>query len=303
VEEEMNNIEIILKEIYKYVYSTIDRVLGYLFLKRKFYKRHGYHLNLHNPQTFSEKVVWKKVNDRNPLLPVTADKYKVRKYLTEKLGDKDAKEILIPLLYVTDDPKTIPFDKLPSRYIIKSNFGSGQNLIVNEKSAYSKKEIIDTCQKWLKKSYGVMYHEWAYQQIERKIVIEELLLDETGNIPKDFKFYIFRGKCKMVLVICDRFSELTRTLYSREWEKVPAKYKSKKDAIINKPHNYKAMLQLAEKLGKEFDFVRVDFYSVGNKVYFGEMTHYPGSGMGIFTPRSYDLELGKNWEIIPRYWT
>lgn len=234
----MNNIEIILKEIYKYVYSTIDRVLGYLFLKRKFYKRHGYHLNLHNPQTFSEKVVWKKVNDRNPLLPVTADKYKVREYLTEKLGDKDAKEILIPLLYVTDDPKTIPFDKLPSRYIIKTNFGSGQTLIVNKESSYSKKEIIDICQKWLKKSYGVMYHEWAYQQIERKIVIEELLLDENGNIPKDFKFFVFKGRCEMVQVDFNRFTNHSRSLYTREWEMIPAILRRKQGEKIEKPKNY-----------------------------------------------------------------
>src|SRR5690554_2324445 len=98
----MNDLTLWIKELYKHGYATIDRVLNYPFQKKRFYKRHGYHLNLQTPQTFSEKVVWKKINDRNPLLPITADKYRVREFLVEKLGIKESKEIMIPLLYVTN---------------------------------------------------------------------------------------------------------------------------------------------------------------------------------------------------------
>lgn len=298
----MNNLILLIKEIYKNTYANVDRMSGFSLQKRKFYKKHGYPLNINSPQTFSEKVIWKKIFDRNPLLPITADKYQVREFITEKLGIEKAQQILIPLLFVTSNPKEIPFESLPKRYIIKSNFGSGQNLIVNDKTNIAKEEIIGLCQKWLKKSYGVTYHEWAYQQIERKIVIEELLVDEKGEIPKDFKFFVFRGKCEMVQVDSDRFKELERTLYSRDWEPLPVKLKRKQGDFIEKPNNYEVMLDLAEKLGETFDFVRVDFYSIGNKVYFGELTHYPASGMGKFTPKSYDIELGKKWDIIPNYW-
>lgn len=238
-------------------------------------------------------------------MPLTADKHRVREYIIEKLGEKDGKEVLVPLLYVTDNPKTIPFDELPTKYIIKSNFGSGQNLIIDENSTYTKKEIINKCKKWLQKSYGVMYHEWAYQKIERKIVVEELLLDENGNIPKDFKFFVFNGKCEMVQVDSDRFEESARTLtlYTREWKIIPAtKSMQKQGNEISKPLAYTRMLELAELLGMNFDFVRVDLYAIKDNIYFGEMTHYPKSGMGKFTPQSFDLALGHKWRIAPRYW-
>ncbi len=291
-----------IKELYKYGYAIVDKIFGYPFQKRKFYKRHGYKLNLQNPKTFNEKTIWKKIYDRNPTLPITADKYRVRQYLIDHLGEKKAQEILIPLLYVTDNPKTIPFDSLPNKYIIKTNFGSGQNLIVNEKTKYTKKEIIDICTNWLRKTYGVMYHEWAYQSIERKIVIEKLLIDENGDIPKDFKFFIFKGRCEMVQVDFDRYKEHTRTLYTADWEIIPATLRRKQGKDILKPSTYDKMLQLAELIGKNFDFVRIDLYTMQDKIYFGEMTHYPGSGMEKFTPQSYDIEFGHKWIIEPEYW-
>ncbi|TFG45875.1 MAG: hypothetical protein E4H40_07820 [Candidatus Brocadiia bacterium] len=208
-------------EFIKSVYAIIDRMCGYPSQKKKFYEQHGYHLNFLNPKTFNEKIVWKKINDRNPLLPITADKFCVREYIVNQLGEEGAKAILIPLFYVTDDPKSIPFDRLPERYIIKSNHGSGQNLIINGKTTYTNEEIIRICANWLRKSYGLTKHEWAYQKIKRKILIEELIMEEDGSIPKDFKFYVFQGKCEMVMVIFDRFIGPTRTLYTPEWEIIP----------------------------------------------------------------------------------
>ena len=106
------------------------------------------------------------------------------------LGEEKAKEILIPLSYVTNQPETIPFERLPSAFIVKPNHTSGRNIIV-ENGHFNKKEIIKTCQRWLKIPYGLEKLEWAYQPIKRKIIIEKLLHEDDGKIPKDFKFYIF----------------------------------------------------------------------------------------------------------------
>ncbi|MCJ7657240.1 MAG: hypothetical protein MUO55_05620, partial [Candidatus Atribacteria bacterium] len=266
------------------------------------YKEVGYKLNLKNPKSYNEKIVWKKINDRNPLLPITADKYKVRSYIKKVLGEEKVKEILIPLLYVTDQPETIPFERLPSAFIVKPNHASGLIIIV-ENGHFNKKEIIKTCRRWLKTTYGLEKLEWAYQPIKRKIIIEKLLRDDDGNIPNDFMFYMFHGKCKLVLVDFDRMNNPSGSYFDKKWDFISVKKPHVlQGPIIQKPKNYEIMLELAEKLAEAFDFVRIDFYNLNGKIYIGELTHYPTSGTTKFEPQSFDFKLGKYWKIKPKYW-
>jgi len=151
---------ITLYNIRAYVLYFINRISYYQLEKIRFYQKLEYPLNINNPQSFNEKTIWKKIYDRNPLLPITADKVQVRSYIKEVLGEKQAKEILIPLLYVTNQPETIPFDKLPPAFIIKPNHASGLKIIV-ENGHINKKEIIKTCRRWLKIPYGLEKLEWA----------------------------------------------------------------------------------------------------------------------------------------------
>jgi len=278
-----------------------EKLTGYKKEINRFYEIQGYKPNLKNPRSFSEKLLWKKFYDRNPLLPVTGDKYQVRKYLEKKLGVEKARELTVPLLHVTDNPNTIPFDELPESYIIKASHGSGWNLIVDGDKK-TRDEIVDMCWKWLKTPYGFYKHEWAYQINKRKILIEPLLKDQEGKIPKDFKLYVFHGKCKMVHVDFDRFSGRSRSLFDEDWNFIPVTYQFKQGPVIEKPYNFSEMVALAEKLGQDFDYVRVDLYSIGNNIFIGELTHYPGSAMEIFNPQSFDFELGQNWKIVPKYW-
>lgn len=296
------------------VFVTI-RTYGIYFLNKisnnklekiRFYKKVGYQLNLKNPKSFNEKIIWKKINDRNPLLPMTTDKYAVRSYIKKVLGEEKAKEILIPLLYVTDQPETIPFERLPSAFIVKPNHTSGDKIIV-ENGHFNKKKIIKTCRRWLKTSYGLEKLEWAYQPIKRKIMIEKLLRDDDGNIPKDFKFYMFHGKCKSVHVsvhlIFDRKDNHSRSYFDEKWNFLSVKRSpSPLGPKIKKPKKHEIMLELAEKIAEAFDFVRVDFYNLNEKIYIGELTHYPASGRGKFEPQSFDFKLGKYWKIKPKYW-
>ena len=293
---------VILIHVKAYVFYFLNKVFGYHYTKRKFYKKMGYPLNLRHPRSYNEKLFWKKIYDRNPLLPVTADKYRVRSYIKELLGEERAEEILIPLFYVTDKPETIPFEKLPPAFIIKPNHASGRYIIVDD-GKFNKEKIIDTCKKWLMTPYGLDRLEWAYEPIKRKIVIEKLLCEEDGKIPKEFKFHMFQGKCKAVRVVFDRMNNISGSYFDEKWNILSVKKPNRPQGPkIQKPKNYELMLELAEKFAETFDYIRVDLYNLNGKIYFGELTHYPASGTGKFEPISFDFELGQHWKIEPEYW-
>ena len=265
----------------------------------------GFPLNLKNPKSYNEKLVWKKIHDRNPLLPVTADKYEVRSYIKERLGEEQANKLLIPLLYVTDKPETIPFEKLPSAFIVKPNHASGRYIII-EDGKFNKEEIIDTCKKWLVTPYGLDRLEWAYQSIKRKVVIEELLREDEGGLLKEFLFLMFHGKCKLVQVRFDNinhYDSYSLGFFDEKLNFLPVKLANVPQIpSFKKPENYEIMLKLAERLAEPFDHVRMDFYNLNGKIYFGEFAHYTASGVGKWEPSSFTFELGKHWKIKPQYW-
>ncbi|MFH2068590.1 MAG: ATP-grasp fold amidoligase family protein [Candidatus Omnitrophota bacterium] len=286
-------------------FALREKLTGYRREKRIFRRTRGFELNLKNPRSYSEKVVWKKIYDRNPLLPVVSDKYRVRQYLKDVMGKREAEKILIPLLYVTDRPETIPFDDLPEEYIVKANHGSGWIIIVEKNKPVDRKRIVAQCRKWLAKPYGLKNHEWAYQKIKRKIVVEKLLRDENGKIPADYKFLVFHGKCREVQVVYERFAETSVGWYGPEWDYLNIKGKGRwaKTAVyVEKPAQLDSMTGLAEFLGTPFDFIRVDLYLVNNQIYFGELTNYPNSGRHSFSPVAHEYELGAEWKIVPGYW-
>lgn len=282
-----------------------ERLTGYAVEKRKFKTILAYELNLNPPESFNEKIIWKKLHDRNPLLPLTADKYRVREYVKQSLGDEAAAGILIPLLYVTDRPETIPFAHLPSGgYRIKANCGSGRNIFVRGNNPADPAKIIRRCKSWLETPYGLEEHEWAYQKIERKIIIEELLpCKDPEGTPADYKFFVFHGRCELVEVILNRFKTRSISFLDPDWNLLPVTRDGYPRAEnLQKPNHYGEMRSLANRLGAKFDFVRVDLYFEAGRIYFGEMTHYPVSGHGKFIPQAFDFQLGSKWKIVPRYW-
>ena len=293
---------VILINVKARIFYLLNKVFGYYNIKIQFYKRMGYPLNLKNPRSIDEKIIWKKIYDRNPLLPITADKYQVRSYIQEILGEDRAKELLIPLLYVTDQPYTIPFEKLPSAFIVKPNHASGRYIIVKD-GKFNKEEIIHACKKWLMFPYGLDKLEWAYKPIKRKIVIEKLLREEKTSILKEFKFHMFQGKCRLIAFVYDRMNNFSMSFFDEKWNilsvKIPNHSRAPK---IEKPKNIEKMLELAEKLSKPFDYIRVDLYNLKGKIFIGELTHYPASGMGKYNPVSFSYKLGKHWKIEPQYW-
>jgi len=277
--------------------AFIDRSLGYPLEKKNFKKSHGYALDLKDPRSFNQKICWKKIHDRNPLLRVLADKYKVREYISSTLGEPAADRVLIPLLFATDDPRKLPFDTLPDSFVLKSSHGSGFNLLVHDRRSLDRAEVVARCGAWLKTSYGVRAHEWAYQRASKMILVERMLKNSDGSIPADYKFSMFHGKCGFIQVDFDRFGAHTRSLYDPQWNKIDAEWKWPRGGDASRPVCLDEMLRLAEKLAGSLDFVRVDFYVVDGKLYVGELTHYPERGRGRITPREFDFELGRLWSL------
>ena len=258
-------------------------------------------MNLTHPRSIHEKIIWKKIHDRNPLLPITADKYQARSYIKETLGEKQAKELLVPLIYVTDQPETIPFERLLSSFIVKSNHASGRYIIVEE-GKFDKEKIINACKRWLKTPYGLNRLEWAYRPIKRKIVIEKLLRDDADSL-KEFLFHMFHGKCQIITFVYDRMNNSSASHYDEKWNILPVKKSNRPQAPkIKKPKNFEKMLEIAEKLSKSFDYIRIDLYNLKGKIFIGELIHYPASGMIKYDPTSFIYELGKHFKIKPEYW-
>ena len=263
-----------------------------VYLKIRYKQISGKKLDFKNLQTLNEKIQWKKIYDKKPIYTICADKYAVRDLIKEKIGGK----YLIPLLFDTNHPEKIDFDKIPLPFIIKTNHGSGQNIIIKKQKEINKKEIIKQCKKWLKTNIYYLGKEWQYKNIPPKILIEKLLLEEKRQIPKDYKFHCFNGKVEFIAVDTDRFGDHKRSFFDVNWKLLPfiwapnengrSKYKIKKD--IKKPKNLKNMIKIAEKFSKGFDYIRVDLYSIRNRIYFGELTFHPGSGFESFFPQKYD---------------
>jgi hypothetical protein len=270
--------------------------------KKKFKRITGHELNLNNPLSYAEKLVWKKIYDRNPLLPIIADKFLVRGYLKDFLGEKEAESVLVPLLYVTDEPDTIPFDRLPKGYVIKPNHASGRYFIIEKSTVIDRGLIIRKCKEWLRRAYGLRSHQWAYQSIKRKILIEELLCEEDGGLPTEYKFFIFHGKCHLILVVYDRFVGTNYAYYTPEWERVNIQGPFKQADQKQRPGSLDVMIHLAETLGAHLDAIRVDLYLAKNRIYFGEMTNYNEGGYVNWTSISHHFEFGSKWKIVPGYW-
>lgn len=280
-----------------FMFNLFEFATDYSIEKERFFKKMGYELDLKNPQSFSHYIIRKKIYDRNPLLPILADKYAVRGYVKGVLGEREAENVLVPLLYYTDEPKAIPFEDFKGGYILKANHNSGPNFIVEDGAEPEKEKIINELKKQLKTPYGTLKHEWAYGEIKKRlVVVEKLLKDEENKIPKDYKFHMVYGKCIFIQVDFDRFIEHSRTLYDKNWSYMPATLKFKHGPMAPRPKNLERMLSLAEKLSENFDYIRIDLYDVGYNIFLGEMTHYPGSGMERFTPEDFDFEFGKFWK-------
>lgn len=261
------------------------------YLEYRFLSEMGYKLNLKNPQTFNEKLQWLKLYDRNPEYTKMVDKYEVREYIKEKIGE----EYLIPLIGVYDKFDDIDFDKLPNQFVIKCNHDSGGLIICKDKNRLD----IETARKKINRSLKTNYYysgrEWPYKNVKPRIIIEKYMEDSNKSDLIDYKLFCFNGIPKIVLVCSERFSSsnMCETWFDMNWKLIDMTESGHRvDSTISKPKQLKKMVELSKKLSKNIPFIRVDWYEIGDKLYFGELTFYPASGFEKFEPKEWNKKIG-----------
>ena len=265
-----------------------------LMLKWQYKIKMGEKLNLKTPKRYTEKIQLYKLNYHNPIMKKCADKYKVREYLEEKGLNE-----LAPKLYgVYEKSEDIEEEKLPNKFVIKTTNGSGTNIFCKDKNQFQLSDYKDKLNKWLKTDFYNLGREWAYKDAEPKIIVEELLEDKQNKFSgiNDYKFLCFNGKVEYIVLDLDRFVEHKRNIYDKNWNYIEVKTDCNTlGDVVSKPEGLEEMIEIAEKLSKDFPAVRVDLYWVNNRPYFGEMTFYPWTGYVKFDPDEFDFELGKKF--------
>ena len=270
------------------------------FIKLLYHYVTGNELDLENPKTFTEKLQWLKINDKNPLYPTLVDKISAKKWVAEKIGGT----YIIPTLCVWDRIEDVDFSNLPDKFVLKCNHNSGNVIICQNRKSFD----VDAAKRALEKSLNDRYYlkgrEWPYKYVKPRVFAEIYMSPSDIWEYKpliDYKFYCFNGVPMYVQVIKNRGYDETVDFYNMNWEKQPftgvnptAKMSDKVDTA---PSTLENMKEVAAKLSMGFPFMRVDLYEINHKVYFGELTLYPSGGFGCFKPKEYNLIIGNQLRL------
>lgn len=272
---------------------------NFILVSYRFKKVFGYYPNLFMPKTFNEKIVHRMLHPKKKYTTL-ADKFAVRNFIAEKIGS----EYLVPLIWNGCFLSEDEFELLPLSFVIKSNHASGTNLIVKDKTKVDYNYVKKLTDSWLKIDFHTMNLEKHYKNIPRSLIVEKLLVSDSGGIPSDYKLHIFNNKENTVIYIqvdYDRFDDEnghTRDIYDENWNFMPIRiqyensnYKEKKPLLLDE------MISASKKLSSDFSYSRIDWYICGGKLYFGEITFTHGCATERFFPNKADLEWGKLWDI------
>lgn len=256
------------------------------------YREHtGETLDLIDPKTYNHKLQWLKLYDATPQKTRLSDKYLVREWVRETIGE----EYLTPLLGVWDSFDEIDFSSLPQRFVLKANHGSGWNLIVKDKDRLDMVEAKKQVDLWMKSNFAFFSgFEMQYLNVAPKIIAEEYLENNDENL-YDYKVYCFDGKADCILFLSDRKSGVRKAFYDLNWNRLPFMTAGRPmGEDVEKPQNLELLVQLAEKLSVGFPHVRVDFYVLNDgTIKFGEMTFTPASGKNAWYPPEQDRIYGE----------
>lgn len=261
----------------------------------------GKNIDWNDPKTLNEKINWLKFYSDTSKWTILADKYNVREYIVEK----GLQDILVPLYGTWDKAEDINFNSLPNSFVLKTNHGSGDAIIIRDKSSINEKFIKRRLKKNLKQHYGRVQSEPHYLKIHPRVIAEELLSESGTCSPTDYKIWCFDGKPYAIWVCRNRTSESVEvSTYDLDWNIIP--YAGRKlehshylqsTKEVPRPKNLEDMLQTASKLSEGFPQVRVDLYNINGKIYFGEMTFTSMGGYMTFYSDEFQLELGNQVKL------
>lgn len=269
-----------------------DKMPDEEYLKLRFKVRMKKELNLDEPKTFNEKLQWLKLYDRNPEYTRMVDKYEAKKYVADIIGE----EYIIPTLGVWDRFEDIDFDALPNQFVLKCTHDSGGLVIVKDKQNLDIKKAKNKIEKSLATNFYLRGREWPYKNVKPRIIAEVYMEDEkSGELP-DYKYFCFNGEAKVMFIATERSAkeETKFDFYDMDFNHLPfTNGHPNSTKNIEKPEKFDEMKILAEKLSKGIPQLRVDFYEVNGKIYFGELTFSHWGGFVPFNPPEWDLKLGE----------
>lgn len=261
-----------------------------LWVRIDYYVHFGKKLSLNAPKSFNEKLNWMKCYYHDDMRSTLVDKYGVREYVKNKIGE----EYLIPLLGVWDSPDQIDFDALPTQFVLKPTHTSGDVFICRDKSGIDIAACRKLLRSWLKRNYYKQGREWEYKFVKPRIIAEKYMVDESGNQLRDYKFFCFDGVTTFLFIATDRQVDTKFDFYDINFNHLPVK-NGHENAVMNckKPEHYDDMVKLATTLSEGFPHVRIDLYNISGKIYFGEFTFYHNSAAVPFVPKEWDYKFGE----------
>lgn len=282
------------KRIFEAIVRRCSFILGDEIFVSLIYKCiFGESLDLNNPRRFNAKLQWLKLYDRNPKYTKYVDKFDVKAHVASLIG----KEYIIPTLSIYEDVKTINWDALPEKFVLKTTHGGGGTGIVvcTDKKLLDIHKTTKKLEREIAANVFAFGREWPYKNLKRRIIAEEFIVDDKTKELRDYKFFCFNGKVKMFKVDFNRFSRHQANYYDRNGILLPfgeENFPPDFNKNLQLPANLSKMIEIAEILAKEIPFVRVDLYNCMGRILFGEMTLYPASGFGRFTPDEWDYIIG-----------
>jgi hypothetical protein len=284
-----------------HVYFTNKRFTDEQYLKKMFRKYQGYDLDLENPKTLNEKLQWLKIHDRRNFQITLADKYAAREYIAATFGE----EYLIPLVFHSTDYRDLRPENLPDYpFVIKTNHGFGNSIIIRDKSAVNWHRLRMDYKRWLHTNYYYFEREWQYKDIKPRIIAEKMLLCKNGMVPNDYKLNFIEGKLEFIYVSVDREGTNKRNIYDPEWRPMYFTWarrgkdlSSLRGPDIEPPSTLNKMIEFGSVVARLYKYARVDFYDVDGTLFFGEITQCHGGGFDQMVPFEYDLMYGEKIKL------
>lgn len=265
--------------------------LLYLFKMKK-------KLDLNNPKSYTQKLQWLKLYNRQPIYSLMVDKIEAKKYVANIIGEK----YIIPTIGIYNTVEEIEWDDLPNEFVLKCTHDSGGVVICKDKRLLNIEVAKKKLSHSLKKSYYFQNREWPYKHVKPRIICEKYMVDESGYELKDYKLFCFDGKVKALFIATDRGNPKEETkfdFFDENFNHLPFTNGHPNSLHkLKKPVGFEIMKEVASKLSKDIPHVRVDLYDINGKIYFGELTFFHWSGTMPFTPEKWDYIFG-SWITLP----
>lgn len=291
----LQNFQPVTKRLFRRLLCTI--IGRHLYYSIWFWHRHRYWPSLRSPTTLNAKLLWIRLNANVEWLAPFVCKYEVRRFVEARIG----RQYLVPIYGVHESFDTIDTSVLPEKFVIKPTHGSKWIVIVKDKNAIDLEQLRRVCRKWLRTDFSALTGEAMYKNVTRRLIVEELLEEQDGDL-RDYKWLCYAGQPRYIEIHEGRFKDHRSALLDIKWRVLPMTWGEKPITHeILRPDTFDEMYDIAARLSAPFPFVRVDLYSVGNKVYFGELTFIPGAARIPIIPVEYDEVLGEGLPLVSEY--